>query len=549
MLMGNSTFKKIAMLGIAFIVVPKTFAGTNLVLNPSFEEVNSSINQSLNAIENHHAADWHGKSTDLFGYNPSQPIQNPIQSHDGNFYAGFIAYHSHPAGFINAGDYREYMYGKLHQQLKNGVYYNVQAKFAHSDFENLRYSIAQVGIGFTSDYAPDLLNVGSGPSTTVKVAAKNSETTPLTETQWKSVENPNYLADGTENYVAIGLMNFVSPLDQSLIQISSTLPPPLQSLNHNGAYYFVDSVQVTCESTPSFRVNGAVADVHELPCGTGLTIDQAPSTKNIAADRWAVTALDKNLNELPGQTYYSEVIEHSPAIQNSGSVSITDRLPQIAALVSQGKNFRLTRYSNCHYPNETASYTTTIINHNYPTWVDSEPSYEKLPILAQVNHDVRFELKHGDVKPVMVNWTFDHPESQEQGFGASRSWNQPKTYNNYTTATYSDGCVMKIDFPTRIIRPTQFIPNAFTPNGDGLNDIFRPAVQDCEVTRFSIFDRWGKLVQTSSGRSAGWDGNDQAGNPAPIGTYFYQIQVLWPTDQRKDSDYTESFNGAVNLIR
>jgi gliding motility-associated-like protein len=52
-----------------------------------------------------------------------------------------------------------------------------------------------------------------------------------------------------------------------------------------------------------------------------------------------------------------------------------------------------------------------------------------------------------------------------------------------------------------------FMPNAFSPNGDGLNDIFRARVQD-DITdfRMSIFGRWGELVYQSSNTDNGWDG-------------------------------------------
>ncbi|SEW44547.1 gliding motility-associated C-terminal domain-containing protein [Chitinophaga sp. YR573] len=52
-----------------------------------------------------------------------------------------------------------------------------------------------------------------------------------------------------------------------------------------------------------------------------------------------------------------------------------------------------------------------------------------------------------------------------------------------------------------------FMPNAFSPNGDGLNDIFRARVQD-DITdfRMSIYGRWGELVYQSSNTDKGWDG-------------------------------------------
>jgi gliding motility-associated-like protein len=67
-------------------------------------------------------------------------------------------------------------------------------------------------------------------------------------------------------------------------------------------------------------------------------------------------------------------------------------------------------------------------------------------------------------------------------------------------------------------------PNAFTPDGDGLNDVFKAIGQPDKLTSFSmkVFNRWGQMVFESSEISLGWDGTYQ-GKPAPAGTYVYRI--------------------------
>lgn len=69
-----------------------------------------------------------------------------------------------------------------------------------------------------------------------------------------------------------------------------------------------------------------------------------------------------------------------------------------------------------------------------------------------------------------------------------------------------------------------YIPNSFTPNGDGINDTFLPVCSFVKEEGFSmiIFNRWGQEIFSSNDFLYGWDGNYN-GEPAPSGTYSYII--------------------------
>lgn len=90
-----------------------------------------------------------------------------------------------------------------------------------------------------------------------------------------------------------------------------------------------------------------------------------------------------------------------------------------------------------------------------------------------------------------------------------------------------------------------YIPNAFTPNGDGINDNFYYSGYDLDVQKYNmkIFNRWGQLVFTGYGENDNWDGTTTTGDAAPQGTYVYRLMVT--TKGGKDYE----FNGQVNLIR
>ncbi len=94
--------------------------------------------------------------------------------------------------------------------------------------------------------------------------------------------------------------------------------------------------------------------------------------------------------------------------------------------------------------------------------------------------------------------------------------------------------------------PLVNIPNAFTPDGDGINDVFFVSLSAVPLNlQLSIFNRWGELIFESSDPLAQWDGTYQ-GRPAPQGVYAYQFTY------RKLADtgvVAERLMGHVTLVR
>ena len=70
---------------------------------------------------------------------------------------------------------------------------------------------------------------------------------------------------------------------------------------------------------------------------------------------------------------------------------------------------------------------------------------------------------------------------------------------------------------------TLFAPNTFTPDGDGINDRFRPIGEHIGNLSLLVFDRWGELVYTSNDPSVSWDGTFN-GSAVPTGVYAYSIE-------------------------
>ncbi len=74
------------------------------------------------------------------------------------------------------------------------------------------------------------------------------------------------------------------------------------------------------------------------------------------------------------------------------------------------------------------------------------------------------------------------------------------------------------------VKADLFVPNAFTPNGDGDNDIFRPIpIGMKSVDIFRVYNRWGQMLYSGTGNSAGWDGRF-GGRPQETATYVWYAE-------------------------
>lgn len=92
------------------------------------------------------------------------------------------------------------------------------------------------------------------------------------------------------------------------------------------------------------------------------------------------------------------------------------------------------------------------------------------------------------------------------------------------TAANDDGCTASKSVIVKIAKPF-YVPNAFTPNGDGKNDVFRiPPGISLKLKEFAIYDQWGTKVFSTENISKGWDGTF-SGKKQAAGVYVYIIKA------------------------
>ena len=106
----------------------------------------------------------------------------------------------------------------------------------------------------------------------------------------------------------------------------------------------------------------------------------------------------------------------------------------------------------------------------------------------------------------------------------SHKYTQPGTYYITLNSWDSAGCLFTWRSPPVLVKsPELFVPNVFTPNNDGLNDVFRVEYSGHELYLLQIYDRWGVKQFETRNKNTFWDGQDMNGQAVPEGVYFWQI--------------------------
>ncbi|MCX6310112.1 MAG: PKD domain-containing protein [Bacteroidetes bacterium] len=146
-------------------------------------------------------------------------------------------------------------------------------------------------------------------------------------------------------------------------------------------------------------------------------------------------------------------------------------------------------------------------------------------VVSELEPTFQFE---NDCSMNTIGWQWDFGDNTTDNIPSpAHTYAQKGTYNVRLIATSNGGCADTTEMPV-IVEPefTFYVPNAFTPNGDGNNDVF--FAYGSEINSFSmmVFDRWGNLIFTSNDINTGWDGRAKNGSViAQQDVYVYKILV------------------------
>ncbi|MFK7756482.1 MAG: PKD domain-containing protein [Flavobacteriales bacterium] len=127
----------------------------------------------------------------------------------------------------------------------------------------------------------------------------------------------------------------------------------------------------------------------------------------------------------------------------------------------------------------------------------------------------------------------------------------PESGNYAFSFTDENGCIQDGILAVELQgnEPTVFIPNAFTPNNDGLNDIFQPVNGNLDEFEFTIYNRWGQEIFYTEDTEDFWQGEYQQGSEngayyVPNGVYTYEIRY-----SSNCNTESEEVVGQISVVR
>ena len=144
-----------------------------------------------------------------------------------------------------------------------------------------------------------------------------------------------------------------------------------------------------------------------------------------------------------------------------------------------------------------------------------------------------------------IAYTWDFGDGTgDTAFEPTHTYTDINSFVATLTVTDAAGCDASATVLIEVIgESTILIPNVFTPNGDGSNDVFTVSGTNLSDVNCVIFNRWGQKLYEWDRVKGSWDGRTLSGEECPDGTYFYIVEA-------KGKDGAEYFKkGGFSLIR
>jgi gliding motility-associated-like protein len=335
----------------------------------------------------------------------------------------------------------------------------------------------------------------------------------------------------------------------TILPITQQSPIQLTATNFNGLLSNNQAIQLNNDTTVCSDLISIPLSVNNIP-NTTYTWNTGETTNSILASAPGVYWVE-NYN-------LSNCLKQTDTIVISKSNSFTVNFSISDSIFCKGNEYPISFVST--QPNLTIQWstgqTTNSIN------IDSSGTYyliAKNDSGCSVKIDTTITFKEPPLISIVGDQQICSPNAITLTASANYPfylWNNGNTSNSIRiTQVGNYSLFVKDIFGCSNTASTQitesnacinlFIPNAFTPNKDGINDIFRTTGvtrAQFETYYLQVFDRWGQQVYVSSNPEEGWDGNYK-GKACEVGSYYWSLYYKLPTNEYKIN------KGDIQLLR
>jgi gliding motility-associated-like protein len=149
----------------------------------------------------------------------------------------------------------------------------------------------------------------------------------------------------------------------------------------------------------------------------------------------------------------------------------------------------------------------------------------ELPATLYLPHaQVQFTSSSQGTPNALHIWEFGDGQTSTDR-NPTHTYQQPGQYTIRLTVMDDAGCTSTVEQSVlSVLAPELALFNVFTPDGDGINDTWKPQYVGSERMEVYLYDRWGNLVHSHTGTEGEWNGTTNGSN-APAGHYFYVVKV------------------------
>ena len=315
----------------------------------------------------------------------------------------------------------------------------------------------------------------------------------------------------------------------------------ISNINQQGQTQYTDN-QVICgliyEYQVSMEENNGFLSISDTMSTTAISTDIPDPIENITA---IVMGQDVQLSWEEPQNYLAQGYIISRSIDNSNfdildTISTTTFSDPELFTQSTQYFYKIQYYDACGNLSAesiiaspvllVSEYDKTLVWSEYEGWID------------------------GVIEYILEKYDENGQLIESIPLGLSTSYNEDYATNSYQYVLYKivavpfdltngnvDSNILEVIYRSKVT-----FPNAFSPDGDGLNDVFNFKSRYVTAVKMKIYNRWGELVYQTNEVDRGWDGTIN-GKPAPLGAYIHHTEL---TD---DMGITFVKSGEIILIR